>query len=60
MSPDLALSLPIPALLVQLLLLLTLPIALGMWVRRRRTDLAWPTSRCCSGCRLSESGWCCC
>jgi len=40
MSPDLSLSLPIPALLVQLLLLLTLPIALGMWVRQRRTDLA--------------------
>ena len=40
MSPDLALSLPIPTLLVQLLLLLTLPIALGMWMRQRRTDLA--------------------
>ncbi len=37
---SLELSVPIPSLLAQLLLMLTLPVAIGMWLRRRWADQA--------------------
>jgi BASS family bile acid:Na+ symporter len=40
LARPLNLAVPIPVLLVQLLLMLALPVMLGMWVRRRRTELA--------------------